>query len=185
MKTKMLILALSCLALSACDDTMKTPNGQFPSEYLAVAQQYAGQYVGQVNRIANRAQISLVGNKPVLATAYDIVAPACNSKIGDMINFTYSKKDGAVKIVGAEFSFDPNLCADTVNASRLSVYFRDANSFEIHYLDHYETRWICGVYENMSASLNNHPVPPPYPFPPHEQCHWENEPYFTTGVFSK
>lgn len=178
--TSFVSIALLSAALIACDEKIDTPNGELPAELVPAAAALTGEYRGQVERESNQMTIQLEGSRIQLTLAADMIAPACGSRIGRMLNVTVAnKKDEPAKVVGAQFEFDANLCANDFEGERLYVHFLDDKTFETSVLERIEYRTYCdGFYP---------PNPPAYPnpFPPGYSCRREAVSIYRDGRFSR
>lgn len=165
------VLFLSVLAVG-CEEKIETPNGEIPAEMISEARRYEGTYYGQVERHSNRATLSLEGNRPVLSFVQDMIAPQCQSAVGQLLRVNVSKKDGVAKLNSAVFAFDPNRCALSVEGRELHLYFQDESRFDTSLLQTVEYERICDGFPTPPVGGGNN-------------CRWESRPIYFSGQFSR
>lgn len=113
MKLKSLFLALTALALVACDKTVTVKNGEVPADLLPLAQNLVGSYQGQFDGLSNGLDFSLDGNKLVVKARADLLGRNCATAVGALKSLTVESKDkSAVAITGATFELNPGSCRE-------------------------------------------------------------------------
>ena len=125
MKLWKYLLVAVAFTLTACDEKIETKDGNIPTEYLPYVQEFLGHYRGQFNRVANEAHLELNGQALKLQFQQDLINNVCESRVGKLLNFSYSKKDDKITVTGAQFAFDANLCSTDVEGTVLYVTFKD------------------------------------------------------------
>ena len=166
-------------ALVGCNQTVKITDGQVPNELLPYVQKFLGEYTGQIEHRATSLVATLDGNRLVLKSIDDLIAPACMSKIGNLTKLTYEvEKDKSVTVKEALIDFDPALCANDVKAKELEISVKKGEpiTLDIRFFDHYEWVWTCSSFPDV------HPVPMP-PVNPGEPCWQDRYAVFQTGRF--
>jgi hypothetical protein len=183
MKTKsfgsfilLFILFVLGTALTGCEQTVQLKDGLIPEEMIPHLQPALGNYRGQVERRTIGLTASLQDKHLVLQSSDDLIAPACDSKIGNLKQFSYKEnKDKTIQITEAVFDFDPNLCGNDVLGRKLTFSMTGSSpiSMNLSFLDHFEYRWRCDggiVY------------PPGTAYPP-GNCWQERIAFYNTGRF--
>lgn len=132
-KIKVLLLLTTVTALSACDSTINTPDGKVPPQYLQLAQQYTGVFVGSFEGSPTTLTLALDGASPTLAVSndnHDLVGRDCDSSIGRMTDVSVDKTASEKLIVdGLRFSLDRGQCEQALSDNHVTVRFDDANHF--------------------------------------------------------
>jgi hypothetical protein len=108
--TRIALAMFLVLGLSACE-TIDTPDGKIPSQYLDAAKPLVGTYQGHFNHVSGEFALKLDGDTPVLtytdATGHDLLGSGCGAVIGKMTQVGISND----KSVGsARFELDPGKC---------------------------------------------------------------------------
>jgi len=179
MNRNIFFLLAALLTLTACEDTVKTPDGKIPNEFLAIANEYMGQFSGDIRNTENTLVLSLNNNLVTLSAQKDIIASECESKIGKLESFSYEEKNGAIEIVSAKFSFDPNRCMPSFIGNNIYLFFKSKNDFKISILEDYDQELTC---QNSITKNATNSAPPPYSPP---NCRWESVPRYLNGKFSR
>lgn len=108
--TQVALAAVLLVGLSACE-TIDTPDGKIPSQYLDAAKPLVGTYQGHFNHVSGEFTLKLDGETPVLtysdASGHSILGPECGAVIGQMTQ-VYLSDDNTVG--GAHFMLDPGKC---------------------------------------------------------------------------
>ena len=143
MKLKML-LALSALALTACDKSVELVNGQLPAELVAPAQKLAGSYEGRFNGVPNTLTVAVEGDRLTLTPAADLVGSRCASRVGNAMRVLVSGKNEQVNLRGASFAFDPGACPST-EGRRLHVEMSTGRDG----VQHVDVRLLVGTREHV------------------------------------
>jgi hypothetical protein len=112
--TRVLSLVAFALALSACN-TVQTPDGKIPADFVGYAQQVMGTYTGEFNGRATQITLKLDGQTPVVSFSNDqgdLLAKDCGSEIGRMTSITtdYVGLSNNEAISSATFEFSPGKC---------------------------------------------------------------------------
>lgn len=116
--------------LAGCKST-SVDNGEVPSTYIADAKKLEGNYSGQFNKVAGTLAIHFEGNRPVLSftnkNGTDILDRDCQSKIGNLREFTPTVTSGEALVTTALFDFDPGLCRNVIEGRQLRVDIKSEN----------------------------------------------------------
>ncbi|OQW49276.1 MAG: hypothetical protein A4S09_12230 [Proteobacteria bacterium SG_bin7] len=114
------------LAVTGCKE-IQIKDGRIPSEYLAVAAQYMGNYKGQFNGVPSEISLWLEGDvvkaKYTDAHGNDILDPQCESQIGNLKSITVSGEQKSPQLDVANFAFDPGKCSGSVLGRMLVLMF--------------------------------------------------------------
>ena len=166
------------LLLSGCK-TIEIENGEIPSEYLTVAQQFVGDYEGRFNGFAGTMSLALQGNKMILSYANefgdDILDPRCETEIGDLKEIEASGSEEKPEIDGAVFEFFPNLCNTRVEGAYLYLAINkkdDQIKIGVRLLERYERWRECRTEYDRRGRR-------------HEVCEDKWEPRFISGRFTR
>jgi hypothetical protein len=157
--TSLLSMALVAVAVSACQ-TIETPDGKIPAEYVDAAKKYEGTYHGHFDNKVGDLTLKIEGTTPVLtytdSQGNDIMGKGCGSSIGLMKSVTV---DGdPVSIQDATFMFNPGYCGEGHNFE-VSVSNRDDGTvINVSVVKgHYEF-YVPGQVVCQPAGPHHHPV---------------------------
>lgn len=167
------IILSSLVGLTACKQNLDIQNGVVPAAFVPFAEKFIGSYHGQMELESADLTLSLEeGNRLVLRSSKDFLAPVCRSKVGHLTRVTYEEtQDKTVRVTDAFFNFDPNYCGNQIDAKQihLMVSQHQPLTVDVILLDHWEYGWRC---EGMSGPM---PYPRYYqPWYPTDRC-WEEE----------
>ncbi len=123
-----LALSMSLAILSGCTETVETPNGMIPAQYLDKVNAYTGTYMGQFEQKAGDLNLALeAGTIKVSFTnkaSSELLDEKCQSQIGTLQSIEIGKdKNDIEQLYSASFEFDANKCRDEVWGQSLVVYF--------------------------------------------------------------
>ncbi len=148
--SKILFALLATVALSACDETVKIENGKVPQNLLPYVQKIVGEY----NSTSNRITLSIENDALVVKAAKDVgdtlEYAGCNSKIGNLLDISFSGDiaKGDVAVTGANFDFNPNFCTN-IQGRRFTIEnLKTAGSqttFDTSLLNYMEAQRDCHI----------------------------------------
>lgn len=140
-------LVCFAVALMGCDQQTMIPDGKIPEQFLSLVQPYVGTYQGLFPSGATQLTLGLdASNKLILSSDADMISPECLSTIGNL-NSVYSTGQGSdLKVTGAGFDFDPNLCSRRVLARTITLVLVQGNpvALDVNFLDRYDSQYPCG-----------------------------------------
>lgn len=131
MRFKVTLLLTLALALSACEETVRSKDGTIPAEYLSYAQHYLGLYQGQFDGVNGQLEISLNGNKPVVIFTDEFggndLVSRCQSSIDQLHSVDVRvNKDKQIELVSAiRFRFYPGKCRGWIAGRDLTLFFSE------------------------------------------------------------
>ena len=126
-------LSVLFILLAACE-SISTPGGELPKEWLAKVNSLIGVYLGSRGSYGPhawgnyyetsvesgyQARISLQGSRPILEISPDFGGAGCGSSVGNLL----SVRDGEDGTYSANFAFNPGRCASQIWGREISAYF--------------------------------------------------------------
>ncbi len=168
MKLSLLICSLFLLSLTACNEVIRTKNGQIPAEYMEEARKYTGSFTGMFNGERTHMKLSLDGNKPKLEinlNSNNLLVNNCKTKkrdksqprmvIGDL-EYLIVDKDEDTPVVEMQFDLKHN-CKNVQGKQVMLVPSEDRNAYNIYITESTWLRTFCdfGDYKVRPGSAAN------------------------------